>query len=270
MLELPSHQFALVRSLVDQPDYFVLPQAVLAGSNPGRVFVNNLNTPSAAFLWLPCGYGYLMGNASDPNFQQEIHALLLNELLPPMLEGGENGFIMLPTGNFRHESIEVILKDRSPFEIYRRIYSFDANAFAERLAKISAIPDTKSLEKIDPGIIESHPPLQDEIHLTWGSLAAFEAHGYGYCLLEGETLVSFCLAVFADETRDEISVHTAEAYRQQGWGTVVASAFISECLRRGRQPNWECFWDNEPSTKLAEKLGFRMQEDYPVYYWEEE
>lgn len=187
-----------------------------------------------------------------------------------MLARDENGFILFPTGAFRNESIEVILKGRTPFEIFRRIHAFDIEAFAERRANISAIPDKKSLEKIAPSLIERHPPLQDEIHLTWGSLEAFEAHGYGYCLKEGETLVSFCLAVFTDETRDEISVHTAEPYRKQGWGTVVASAFISECLARGRQPNWECFWENEPSNKLAEKLGFRMLEDYPVYYWEEE
>jgi len=82
-------------------------------------------------------------------------------------------------------------------------------------------------------------------------------------------LVSFYLVIFADESRDEICVHTAEHYRRHGWGTVGATAFISGCLRRGRQPNWECFWENGPSTNLAEKLGFRMLEDYPVCYREE-
>jgi hypothetical protein len=33
--------------------------------------------------------------------------------------------------------------------------------------------------------------------------------------------------------------------------------------------NWECFWDNGPSSALAGKLGFSPLQDYPVYYWEE-
>ena len=61
----------------------------------------------------------------------------------------------------------------------------------------------------------------------------------------------------------------ADAYRRQGWGAVVAAAFIQDCLEVNHHPNWECFWDNQPSMKLAEKIGYTMPQDYPVSYWEE-
>jgi hypothetical protein len=116
---------------------------------------------------------------------------------------------------------------------------------------------------------ELHPDLSGEIQATWGNVDTFAAHGRGFCLLNGGELLSACLAVFASEAADEISTHTVEAYRRQGWGAVVAAAFIQDCLAAGRHPNWECWWENEPSVKLAERLGYIMVQDYPVCYWEE-
>jgi len=81
--------------------------------------------------------------------------------------------------------------------------------------------------------------------------------------------VSLCLACFAALGKLEISINTAEAYRRRGLATLTAAAFIEECLERGLQPNWECWWTNTPSTALAEKLGFEQGVDHAVYYWEE-
>jgi RimJ/RimL family protein N-acetyltransferase len=67
----------------------------------------------------------------------------------------------------------------------------------------------------------------------------------------------------------EIDTHTEENNQRQGFAVLTASAFIEECLRRGKQPNWECFWGNEAATALAEKLGFQAEADYPIYYREE-
>jgi RimJ/RimL family protein N-acetyltransferase len=56
-----------------------------------------------------------------------------------------------------------------------------------------------------------------------------------------------------------------EKYQHQGLATVTATAFIAGCLARGLRPNWECWWDNEPSVSLAKKLGFEPLNDHPVF-----
>ena len=65
--------------------------------------------------------------------------------------------------------------------------------------------------------------------------------------------------------RCEIDIHTKEKYRRRGLAHYAASAFIEECLARGLRPNWECWWDNEPSVSLAKKLGFEPISDHPVF-----
>jgi predicted GNAT family acetyltransferase len=78
--------------------------------------------------------------------------------------------------------------------------------------------------------------------------------------------VSTCFSVFAGGGRREIGVDTHPQYRRRGFATLVTSAFISQCLRDGVEPMWECWADNAPSVELAKKLGFERVRDYPVYF----
>jgi GNAT superfamily N-acetyltransferase len=79
---------------------------------------------------------------------------------------------------------------------------------------------------------------------SWASISDFLANGIGFVLLEGDKITRVCKSAFTSSERVEIEVHTAEDYRRKGFAVLTASALIEECLRRGKQPNWECFWDN--------------------------
>jgi hypothetical protein len=54
----------------------------------------------------------------------------------------------------------------------------------------------------------------------------------------------------------EIYVHTDPAARQRGWGESVVSAVTQAVLDGGRIPLYLVESDNEPSSALAEKLGY--------------
>ena len=82
-------------------------------------------------------------------------------------------------------------------------------------------------------------------------------------LADGE-LASACDSAFCAGGKAEMGVETREPFRRQGLARQVATAFIQESLRRELEPAWECWWENEPSRKLAERLGFQWLEDYPV------
>jgi RimJ/RimL family protein N-acetyltransferase len=265
MHELSPPQFPLARSLFNPLPQFVIPQAVLSGHNPGRIFMNDLTFLRAAFLWTPCGYWFIAGNPEDSASRQALRRLLFSELVPQALARGENGFLLIPSD----PGWSAILHDRQVIPIYRRIHRFDPARFASFRAHLPGLPAGMSLQKLTSENAPLYPAILEEIRMTWGSLESYTAHGYGFVLLQGNEPVSSCISVFASETTDEISVHTEEKYQRQGWATVTAACFITECLTRGRTPNWECFWENEPSVKLAQKLGFVMVEDYPVWYWEE-
>jgi len=269
MVELQQSQFPLAQPLFIGTEHFVIPQAVLAGHNPGRIFVDEVSHPTAAFLWTTCGFYFLTGDAHNGQFQQDLHDLLCDKLIPPLQERGENGFVLVPLDPSWDTGQDVILKGRQPVKIYRRLFNFDPERFATFQQKLGTLADGFTLHRLDSTQIVQLPELSGEINLTWGNPEAFVAHGRGFCLLHEGELVSACLSVFASEVADEISISTNEPHRRQGWGAVVAAAYIENCLAGGRYPNWECWWENEPSMKLAQKLGYTMSRDYPVWYWEE-
>jgi GNAT superfamily N-acetyltransferase len=148
--------------------------------------------------------------------------------------------------------------------LYRRPFTFDLARYAALGDWRVRLPTGFRLRPVDGGLAEKIglPP-------TWTSIDDFLARGLGFALLAGDEIASVCLSVFACQASLEIDVHTAKNYRRRGLAVITAAAFIEACLLRGQLPNWECFWENEPSAGLAGKLGFTAQPDYPVYFWEE-
>lgn len=55
----------------------------------------------------------------------------------------------------------------------------------------------------------------------------------------------------------DIGVTTHEELRNQGYASTAAALVVEEVRKRGRTPVWSCGEHNEPSLRIAEKLGFR-------------
>ena len=62
----------------------------------------------------------------------------------------------------------------------------------------------------------------------------------------------------------EIEVASHPDYRRKGLATIVASILILDCLDRGKYPSWD--GANEESVKLAQKIGYKLQESYDTYF----
>lgn len=54
----------------------------------------------------------------------------------------------------------------------------------------------------------------------------------------------------------EIAVRTSTSHRRQGWGRSVVAAMVRHLLENGRTPLYVVAEDNEPSIRLAERMGF--------------
>ncbi|RPH61055.1 MAG: GNAT family N-acetyltransferase, partial [Chloroflexi bacterium] len=177
---------------------------------------------------------------------------------------GETGFILIPSQAGWKEHLPALLPGREVIEIYRRPFAFDPAQFAAQGNWRERLPQGFRLQTVDATLAGKVGVLS-----SWASIDNFLANGLGLALLDGDEIASVCISVFASRERLEIDVHTDEKYQRRGFAMLTASAFLEECLRRGRQPNWECFWENEASTALAGKLAFSAEPDYPVYYWDE-
>ncbi len=264
MLELNPTEFLLALPLLSRIPQAVLPHAICQGTNPGRVFVDDLTTPRTTLVWTTVGYFLLAGNpGAVPDLPALSHALT-EVFIPAAQAGGESGFILIPTEDGWKEHLPTLLPGREVIEIYRRPFAFDPAQFAALGDWRGRVPPGFRLQALDTALAE-----QAGVLASWASLDEFLAHGLGFALLDGDKIASLCSSVFASREKVEIDVHTVENYRRRGLATLTAAALIEACLQSGKQPNWECFWDNQPSTALAQHLGFTPLPDYPVYYWEE-
>ena len=260
MIELKSENYLNVLPLLKNIKQAVLPYAVCEGYNPGRIFVDDEQDPQTTMIWTPVGYYFLVlgqGQKLD-----EVANLLTETFIPTSKAIGETGFILIAEFDNWKEKTSALLNNRDVIEIFRRPFKFHTERFNANWRE--KIPAGFDLKRVDESLAE-----QAHILGSWKSLDDFMSHGIGYALMNGDKLASVCSSVFVSSTRVEIDVHTEEEYRRRGFASITASALIEECLRQGKQPNWECFWENEESTALALKLGFEQLADYPVCFWEE-
>jgi GNAT superfamily N-acetyltransferase len=264
MLELTPLDFPLALPLLSRIPQAVLPHAICQGINPGRVFVDQCPDPHIALVWTTVGYYLLAGNPDAVADLPALSQMLTETFVPASQAGGESGFILIPSENGWQEHLPALLPGRQVIEIYRRPFAFDRIKFTALGDWRGRIPPGFHLQALDARLAE-----QAGVLASWASLNAFLAHGLGFALLDGGEITSLCSSVLASREKVEIDVHTSENYRRQGLATITAAALIEACLQAGKQPNWECFWDNQPSTALAQHLGFTPLPNYPVYYWEE-
>lgn len=264
MIELESPDFKKVMPLLKEFKQAVLPYAVCGGYNPGRVFVDDLQNPKTILIWTPVGYYFLVLGQSDIQTLEDLSELLLGTFVPASKAAGESGFILVVSLDNWQDKLSVLLKGHAVIEIFRRPFKLDVGKFHARGDWRKKIPAGFELKRVDRLLAEKARVLG-----SWASLDDFLSHGIGCALLDGDKTASVCTSVFASSTHVEIDIHTEEEYRRRGFASITASALIEECLRQGRQPNWECFWENGESTALALKLGFEQLAHYPVYFWGE-
>ena len=88
--------------------------------------------------------------------------------------------------------------------------------------------------------------------------------GFGFCVMDGETLVGFAASNFPiHDNMLEIYVRILDEpqYRQKGLAITLSAKLIEHCLNLGITPVWDSA--NEISAHMATKLGFR-----PLREWE--
>ena len=262
MHELTTHNFTTLLTLSDTHAHPVV-NAIVEGNSPGRIFVDDRDKPQSAFILTNCGYSYLTGKADNETFNASLSALLAESLLSEIAHSEDPTLILYPLSPGWEDTISILLKNRTPINLYRRTFTFDP-------AKFAALIDHRTPPKGFELCALTQAVLTKNVDdaFTWASPAHFLRHGAGFYLLDGDTVASKCYAVFVGAGIMEIAVNTAAAYRRRGLATLTASALIEYGLEHGLTPNWECWWDNTPSSALAQKLGFEQKEDHPVYYLE--
>lgn len=114
------------------------------------------------------------------------------------------------------------------------------------LATVERHPNVRLLASDDLDLLEGMPlPAGDD-----------ELPIVAAAIVEGE-IVSLAHTFAWSPRYVDLGVTTHEAWRGHGLATSAAAIVAGEVIRRGRVPVWSCGAHNEPSLRIARRLGFR-------------
>jgi GNAT superfamily N-acetyltransferase len=257
MIEISSSEFNKVIPIFQNINHSVaIVYAVLEGNSPGRVFVDDLATPSSAFLFSEGTFFYVNGNENDVAFCQSVSALIFNEILPNAIE---KEMVLFAFTTAWRERLDTLLSEKGVIRIHRKVFNFNPEKFSDYLKKQECIPDGLIIQPIDHALAEKHPGYR--------SIIEQGSKRFGFCLMKGDEIVSECSSIYVGGGEAEIDIHTDEKYQGKGYAQLAASVFIKACQRQGLRPNWACWPERQASWALAKKLGFEERPDIPAHLW---
>lgn len=229
-----------------------LPDAILEGYM-GRGLADDEDSPQVAVLEASnLKLGIVGGDASHPSAREYI------EQLPT-----PSGLIFASDG-----SEEVVQEVHAGRLIHMPRYAFTSEKLdVESLRRLGAqIPRDYRIEPMDLDLTQQLAGEKSEFAsdhlLNFDSPEDFIERGFGFCILDGDEIVSVATTFAICDKGIEIQINTREEHQGKGLATAVAAHLLVYSLERGLDPNWDAA--NERSVGLAKKLGYTPQGTYSI------
>lgn len=257
MLELRNEKMDFLKTLLNKNnDHFPLLKSILSEKKKGRVYVNNLEELSAAAIISEDIWFYLLGTENDEHFNNRLVNIIIQKTIKqekPLLWFG-----ISESWKKRLETYDLLsIKDFPRVQYEFNYDKYIINSFA--------IP-TYRLEPISKENVRKVFEFNEQIKGFWGTEENFIEYGFGFILLDKGNIVGHVHSASVEDGEVEIDIQTNKAYRDKGVATYLASCLINECIKRDLIPKWDCAVSNEPSNKLAIKLGFQKIKEYPFCF----
>lgn len=252
MIRLQSSQFEIARPIFAELSSFNLSvAAVLAGDAPGEVWVDEIAHPQVGFAMTSEGH-YLAGDA-----RQTSSYAGLRKIIPP------NAYLVMDSPAWE-TVLDQVWVNRAARRHPREHWRFHEQRLPHwrDLVPASFLVAPVDAELLGKKELKNHPAVAGWVE-GWHSSAYFLQHGFGFCVLHGETIASWCLADCASGPHCEIGIQTDRAYRRRGLAKVAVAAAVEHCLANGFTAiGWHCLSSNTGSRAVAEKVGFVKARDY--------
>ncbi|BCB02539.1 GNAT family N-acetyltransferase [Bacillus sp. KH172YL63] len=255
MKKMNHHDYVKIKNLI-QADSIAVPtfvNSVLDGVIDGIVYADS-SVPETFFIGTGNGI-YFAGGRPEGN---------LAEILNGIYRDRKNQSLRFTLFTSSSDWYHLINRHLNGEVKSMRRYQF-AYIGGTDLSKKDTLPEGYSISQINPSLIERSEAFGPRYYEEyWGGTDPFIHNGFGFCLLHNGNIVSECTSIFASKHYAEIDIETMTEYQGKGLAKVLTARFISECDRRGLQPRWDCGVENGASIRLAERAGFRMENEYSI------
>jgi RimJ/RimL family protein N-acetyltransferase len=257
MHKIEQEDYERVRPILGElADVHLNPIAVLDGSCPGEVYVDDVAFPKTVYLISGVAH-YLAGATDNDAFNAAFNSLLPRDRL----------FVLFCNLEAWGGTLKAVLRDTYAVQATSRYYSLKQIRLPDWQARI---PHGFAMRRVDAELLaedlENDDDVVDSFLGTWHSPDAFLAQGFGFCLVHNAEIVSWSLADYVHKNRCEIGIQTVGGYRRQGLGTLTAAATAAYAVAEGFSTvGWHCWANNVGSIGVAENVGFQRVADYGVF-----
>jgi len=269
--ELKQNEFKRVLPLFRQLDYCLALRAAVEGNNPGRIFVDDIDTPSTALALTVEGY-LLAGDYNNQETNDMIRSFFAEQIFTGHIYIRSNKAMFLTV---YPETWGVKLPELIPTHdvIKRKRYHYVCRAVTFRWRK--TIPPGYTVRRVDRAFLNDTQIVFPDIirrwmNITeqWGTVGNFLEKGISFCVLCGHKVVSWCSPDCVAGHQIEVGAITHPDHRRKGLAAVSAAATADYCLSHGFSAvGWHCNAINVGSQKTAEKVGFERNLEYAEYFY---
>jgi len=251
--------YHLLRTLATSNHLALVIDAMIAHPIPAVAWVDDPAAPRAALVWDQAYNYYCLGS------QACLENVLKDTVLPQARAAGRDiGIFHYAPGEWE-SALPVLLPGIPMKTLARSFYAFEASTVIN-----APLPPGYRLQPIDAALLADErighrEDILAELRLMWARPEDFLEVGFGYCILHESSIACWCTAEYLSEGKCGIGIETQQEHRRKGLATAAATAVVRESLSRGLTPHWDCWATNLPSARVAEKVGFTLQEAYAVY-----
>ena len=267
--ELEENEYERVSNLFKDFSCNLTVDAIIEGNRLGKIYVDNMANPKAAFAWAKSSEYALVGSHKIDDFSLSLQRLIAERITPEVIKNNITFSVLFYYPDIWNEKIDTVLRNFAARKSFRWRFTF-------RELKVSwkdRVPSGYHIERIDEKLFKAASlrnvdRISDLVVFKWGSIDGFLREGFGFYLVNKNNIVSWCISGNNCKNKCEITIGTHEKTRNRGFATLVASAFVEYCISEDIAPSWHCGIENLSSIAVAEKVGFQKSLTYPVFTWE--
>ncbi|WP_416150021.1 GNAT family N-acetyltransferase [Salipaludibacillus sp. HK11] len=246
-------------------------KAIVKGVNPGRIFVDDIESPTSGVIWLGNNDGFFfIGNERNEEFNVELNSFIDTVIIPEARKVGLTWFEGIGYHNKWDETIKEVFENRNLGSWNQKVYTLQRQDYKANLEHSTA--EEYNIVKFSEILYENRDKsiknidfLRSKILEFWSSPEMFFNKGIGYCVVYENEIVSVCFSSFVVDNVHCMDIETLEEHQGKKLAQKVALTFVEDCVEDNLIPYWDCMESNKPSIAVAEKIGLRNVFNYKGY-----
>ena len=269
MHRLVPAQYDRARPIFQAMDYNLAVQAIMDGSVPAGIYVDDLAQPQVAYTSNGPRH-YLAGSPENREFNDSLQRHLVAGRSFLQHESEDDLFILYyEPADAWEETLDNLLRASNPIRSEREYYAIEIEGYADQPA-CTSLPEGFSVHYVDKNLLAqehlgNRDDLIEELCSERQSVEDFLDRSFGFCLLHRDSVAGWCLSEYNTAGRCEVGIATFEPHRRRGLATIMASALLEHAPSQGiSRVGWHCSASNLGSAATARKVGFVQTVEYPV------